>query len=196
MLGSFVPGQRADDHCQVAFAEHFWRGVGLAVTGGFFDKLIHHIEADFFVGALASAEAEFDAHPHILLKESESMVQLGGEIVGVDARSELQFLGLVGRLLSARTFTPLAFLILELAVVDNPADWRSGIGNRFDQVETLALGQAQGIAERHDAELLLVVIDHPDFAGPDFSVSAMLGLSGLERARAEWTGQSTLAGWS
>src|SRR5262249_50642047 len=61
----------------------------------------------------------------------------------------------------------LLFLVLILPEIHDAADRRSGRRRDLDEVESLLLGDGQGLRRRHDAELLAGVIDHPDFADPD-----------------------------
>src|SRR5438093_510801 len=52
--GAFAARQRAENDVEVAVAQHFRRGICLAISGDLLDKLVHHLEAEFFVRPLAS----------------------------------------------------------------------------------------------------------------------------------------------
>ena len=52
----------------------------------------------------------------------------------------------------------------ELAVIEDLADGRRGVGGDLDEVEAGILGDAQGVEERHDAAVLPVLVDQLDFA--------------------------------
>jgi hypothetical protein len=47
------------------------------------------------------------------------------------------------------------------------------VGHYLDEIQILALGQAKSVVERHDPELLFVVVDDPDFPRTDLSVATM-----------------------
>ena len=69
------------------------------------------------------------------------------------------------------------------------------MGNNFNQIKFLALCQAQGVVERHHAELLLGLVENPNFAGADLAVPAMEGFAGANVAGGEGMTQSILASW-
>ena len=60
---------------------------------------------------------------------------------------------------------PLFLLILELAVIHDPADGGIGIGRDLDQVQPQLLGVPPGLLEFEDADLLVVRVDYPYLFG-------------------------------
>jgi hypothetical protein len=43
----------------------------------------------------------------------------------------------------------------------------------FDQVQLFFLRQPQSVVERHDPKRLLLIVDYPNFAGPDLPIAAV-----------------------
>ena len=171
-LGRFAPltpGKWADSDVQITVSQHFWRGIGLAVRGSFFDEAVDDLKAVFLMSLLPAAKTQLDADFHIVLQELDRVVKLRLEVVGIDVRAELKFLhspaggfvGLVG----------FGFFVKELAVVYDAANGRRGRGRNFDEVELAIARQLQRGIKGHDAELLLLFADDTHFPGTDLAVA-------------------------
>jgi hypothetical protein len=63
-----------------------------------------------------------------------------------------------------------ALLVLELAVIHDPADGWAGGGSDFDEIQLALAGAVEGLAGGDDPDLGAVEIDQPDFRYPDFVV--------------------------
>jgi len=67
----------------------------------------------------------------------------------------------------------LGFLVLELAEIHDPADRWFGQRRDLDEIEFCFIGKRQGLADRHDADLLAILADQADLGGSDFVVDAL-----------------------
>jgi len=63
----------------------------------------------------------------------------------------------------------------ELADIGNAADGRTRTCRDFDQIEAGLLGAAKCFLNRHDAELLAIVVDNAHFGNPNLSVGTRTG---------------------
>src|SRR5436309_2747756 len=62
VLGAFITRQGTDNRIQIAIAEHFRRGIRLAVRGHVLDELIDDLKTDLLVRFLAPSESELNPH--------------------------------------------------------------------------------------------------------------------------------------
>lgn len=81
------------------------------------------------------------------------MALLGLVVANVDLGSELHFLDLDLGLVLTSSLGLHGLLVLELTVVHDLADRRLRVGSDLDQVETLIVSDALGIADGEQAEL-------------------------------------------
>ena len=142
------------------------------------NELVDYLEADFLVRFLPTAEAELNAHFHIIAQELDRMIALGCQIMRVDYRRNLNLLHLARSGPDVRLF--FRFLVQEFAVIQNSAHGRRRMRHDFDQVELFALGEAKRIVEGHHTQLLFIVIDNPDFARANLPIAAMQRFSGTK----------------
>ena len=98
------------------------------------------------------------------------MVRFEKEIVRVNLRAKLDFLDLVGVLVLPGFLVLLGLFVTELAEIDEAADGRGGRGSDFDEIHTAGAGEIESVAERKDAQLLVVNPDNPHFAGTNLAV--------------------------
>ena len=96
--------------------------------------------------------------------------QLHAEVVRIDLRAKLHFFHLVGVLVLFRLFVLLRLLVAELAVVDDAANRRRGVGRYFYQVNSERLRLANCFSQWQHSELLTIRAYDADFAGTDLSV--------------------------
>ena len=144
----------------------------MAVRACFTNKAINDFEAIFLVRFLPAFEAQFHSHLHVVAKEADRMSQLDAEIVRVDDRAELDFLHL--SLLTALGFLLfLGLLVTKLSIIHDAADGWDCRGCDLDKIQSFGIGQFQCVAQWHNPELLLLVIDDTDFASANLSVSTM-----------------------
>ena len=93
-------------------------------------------------------------------------------VVLVDLRPELDLFDVDDLLVLLRLARPLLLLVLILPEIHDPADGRHGGGGDLHQVQPLLLGDDEGLRRRHDAELLPVIVDDPNFPDADAFVDA------------------------
>ena len=95
-------------------------------------------------------------------------------VVRVDLRPELLLLDHRLLLVPPRLASLLRALVLELAVVHELADRRAGLGGHLDQVEVGLAGQAEGVLDTDDPDLLPVGADQSHLGNADALVDAGL----------------------
>ncbi len=75
-----------------------------------------------------------------------------------------------GGLVAAAAF--LGLLIAKQPVIDDAADWRSGLGNDLDEIGRLRFGQRESFTDWHHPQLFAVYADHTHFRSANFLVDA------------------------
>src|SRR5205823_2558932 len=155
---------------------------GLGFDFGDLDRVAFHpleqLLAQFLMRHLAAAEPKGYLDLVALIEEAPDRLHLHVVIVIVDHGAHLDLLDLDDLLLLAGFGGLLLLLIFELAVIENLAHRRLGIGRQFDEIETGFLGQRQGLAGRYNAAVLSLLVDEADFSSLDAvidSVSFFLG---------------------
>jgi hypothetical protein len=123
------------------------------------------------VSHFATAEFESDLHLHVLAEKLHGMADLDPEVMRINLRTKLDFLDLGGVLVLLGFLVALGLFVAVFAEIDHPANRRNGCGSDLDQVNAVAAGQVQRFTQTHDAELLAVETDYPDFAGTDFPIN-------------------------
>ena len=91
------------------------------------------------------------------------MTLLGVVVVRVDLGAKLHFLDDGVRLIATRLALLHGGFVLELAEIHELAHRRLGHRGNLDQVEICLHGQSKRIFDAHDADLLAVGSDKPDF---------------------------------
>jgi hypothetical protein len=92
--------------------------------------------------------------------------------VVVDHRPEFDFLDLDDLLALAGFGRLLLLLVLELAVVEQFADRRRGVGGDFDKIEPGLVGQDERFRDRYGALVGSVLVDQMNFASANLLVDA------------------------
>src|SRR3954464_8922445 len=126
------------------------------------------------------ASAEHDGHLDFRprLQEADHVALLGLVVVRVDLGSQLLFLDDGLLLILARLACLLSRLVLELAVVHDLADRRFGVRRYFDKVEIGIRGDAEGVFDAHNANLLATWSDQADFRYSNALIDAGLSADG------------------
>jgi len=62
-------------------------------------------------------------------------------------------------------------LVAELAIIDEPANRRSGPKRNLDQLYSLGARHVDGVHEGKNAKLIALNPYDPDFAGADFAIN-------------------------
>ena len=99
-----------------------------------------------------------------------SVLELKVKVVIVGIRAEANFFDNDLRRVGLDLFLLFLLLVLELGVVNDPANGRYGIGRHLNKVKVLSLSHGLRLVGFIDA-LLYVFTDHPYFAGQDALVN-------------------------
>ena len=113
----------------------------------------------FRVNELPAAEHDGDLDLVLVLEEPHHVALLGGVVVRVDLRAELDLLDGDRALVLAGLLRLLLLLVAPLAVVHDPADRRTGVRRHLDQVEVRGDRDVLGLGQLHDAPILTVGVD-------------------------------------
>nr|WP_228430491.1 hypothetical protein [Baekduia soli] len=138
------------------------------------------------VGHLTATEHDGDLHLVLVAEEALDVTLLGVVVVLGDLRPELDLPDDDLLLVLARLLLLLGELVLELGVVQDAADGRTGLRRHLDQVEISLLRHAQGLVGPHDPDLLAVIADDADLGDADALVDAggvPLGRAPVEPSR-------------
>jgi hypothetical protein len=92
--------------------------------------------------------------------------------VVVDHGPEFDLLDLDHLLALAGLGRLLLLLVLELAVIEQLADWRRRIGGDFDEIEPGLLGQGNRFRDRDGAFVASVLVDQVNLASANLLVDA------------------------
>ncbi len=136
----------------------------------FADEIANGLEPEFLVGHFTAAESKGDLHLHLFAKEIDGMGQFHSEIVRIDIRAQLDLLHAIGVLVLFVFFVFFRLLVTKLAVINQPAHRRGGVGRNFDEIDPFSPGHRNGFGKREDAELRVVFTDHPHLFGANFPV--------------------------
>src|SRR5690606_16906611 len=126
----------------------------------------------------APTETDRTFHLVLVLQKFHHAAKFHLVIVLVDVGGKPHFLDVHDLLVAAGFLLLLLLLVPELAVVHDAADRRFGLRRHVDQVKPQILGALQRVPERHDADLLAVRPDYPNFPGANFPVDLMLFANG------------------
>ena len=105
-------------------------------------------------------------------KEAKRILELHVEIMLLNVRPQLDLLDRDDLLLLLRLFLPLLLLVTVLAEIHDAADRRLCLRRDLDEIEMLLFRHAQGVARRHDAELLAGRARDAHLANADFFVDS------------------------
>jgi len=125
-------------------------GFDLADVFEFFDNVIDDFPAFFNVREFSSAEDHGDHDLVFVGEEGPSLIDLEGDIVIASLRSNSDLLDLA--VVRVAFGQPLLLLILEFAVVHDPANRRPFIRRDFDQIEFRLASARKRFLGRHDAQ--------------------------------------------
>src|SRR4029077_19220830 len=101
------------------------------------------------------------------LEEPDDVPLLRGVVMRVDLRAELDLLQTGARLLLPRFLLTDVSLVLELAVVHDPAHRRIGLRRDLDEVQIELPGLTERFACVHHTDLLAVGSDQANLGGSD-----------------------------
>ena len=122
----------------------------------------------------AAAEAQRDFGFVSFFEEAHQISQFDLVIAFVGAGAKLDLLDDDLLLLELGLVPLLAFAVLELAVIHDPANWRHRRRRDFDQIEFRCFRLRIGDRDADNADLLAIGADQPDFGHVNFAVNARL----------------------
>ena len=91
ILRALVAGQRAEHEINAA-ANQLGRKIGMSKRGEFRDEFLHHLKPKLGVLHLAPAKTQRNFDLHVLAQKVNRMAHLDAEVVGINSRTELDFL--------------------------------------------------------------------------------------------------------
>ena len=168
--------QRSDQHDHLA-AFHLGEVFHLADVLGVLGDPFQQFAAKVLVRHLAATEAQGDLDLVTFLKELEDRAHLDLVVMLVGIRAEFDFLDLDDLLLLARFGFALLGLVFVFAEIHDLADRGFSIGRDLDKIKTRFFGHYKGPLGRHDAHVLTICADQPDFGGADTFIDAGASLA-------------------
>ncbi len=129
---------------------------------------------DVGVAHLAAPELDRDLDPVAVLQELDGAADLGVEVALADLRLEPDLLELDRPLVAAGFLLAAGLLVLELAVVEQTRDRRSGHGGDLDEVDAPLLRESESLTGGHDAQLAPVFVHDPHLRDADHLVDAQV----------------------
>ncbi len=90
----------------------------MPVRSDLLDEFFNDLEPKLLVRHLAAPESERHFHFHFLAKEINGMTQLHPKVVGINRRTELDFLDLIGMLVLLGFFFFFGLFVPELSKID------------------------------------------------------------------------------
>ena len=140
-------------------------------------------EPEFGSGLLAAAEHDRHLHLVALPQEPLDVTLLGLVVVRVDLGAKLHLLDDGEGLVAPGLPRLLRALVLELAVVHELADRRARHRGHLDQIQIGFRGQFEGLADRHDADLLTLGTDEAYLGYADPVVDPRFRTDGTSQGR-------------
>ena len=146
-------------------------------VGQFVTDALEQPHADVLVGDLAAAVAQRDlALVAVFLDEAAQVAHLDRVVAFVGAGAELHFLDFDDLLLGLGLGGALLLLVLELAVVHQPADRRIGLGDDLDEIDVGLAREAQRLGDADDPQRLVLGAVQAYLGCHDLPVEAVLAL--------------------
>ena len=121
------------------------------------DDILHHFAALFNVSHLATTELNGDLHLVVVFKKSDRLLDFEVNIVLARLGAHTDLFQLCLMLLTlGRTLT---FVVLELTIVHDSADWWFRFWGHFDEVESQVLRFGQCVSGGDDTQLCSLVVN-------------------------------------
>src|SRR5687767_10358162 len=135
-------------------------------------ETLENAPPDFRVRHLAAAKENRGLHLVALSEEALDVLLLELIVVLVDLGPEFDFFDVDDLLMLLRLARPLLFLVLIFPEIHDPADGRHCGRRNLHQIQPLRLRNDQGLRRGHDAQLLPVIVNDPNFPYADAFVYA------------------------
>jgi len=173
--GAFLARSKHHHHLT---AFEFGHSLDLSQLGQIVAHALKNAHAQLLVSHLTAAEPQRDFSLVALFQEAAQIAQLDLVVTFVGRGTEFDFLDLDDLLFGAGFGLPLLFLVLELAVVHQTADWRIRVGRDLDQIHVSLFGKTERIGELYDAQLFSVQTYQAHLGDTDLTVDAIGFFSG------------------
>jgi len=122
------------------------------------------------MGDFTPAEEERNLYLVPLFEEPFDIPELELKIMVFGPRPDFDFLYMNNGLVFLRFLAPLVLLVFIFPVIHDPADRRRSSRGDLHQIQTLFLGEPDGLFDGQNPDLFSVGIDDPHFRRPDLSV--------------------------
>ena len=137
--------------------------VDAAVLLASFSKALKDLLAQALVSHLTTLEPQANAHLVAASQETDCVIRLCFEVMGVNTTGQLNFLYFHSRLLFLSIFFFLVALIAVFTVIHSAAYRRSCLRGDKNQVYAVVECIAASLAQGHNAELIAVLVQHTSF---------------------------------
>lgn len=144
----------------------------LADIGKLLNHLFDQLESFLHVRVFSTTEDDRKDHFVFVLEEMASLIHLGLKVVFANFWTEAKFL--VSAVMGMATVLPLLLLILELAVVHDPAYRRLFLRCHLNQIETTFARLCQGLVGGNDTKLGAVLTDQSNRSYADLVVDPLM----------------------
>jgi hypothetical protein len=144
---------------------HFRRPFDIRDIFQFLDQLSHQLAAQFLVRHFSAAENDGSLRFVSFSQEAQNMVLFKLEIMLFRFRPKLHFFYNDLFLILFGLMSPLTLLVLEFAVIHDPAHGGGRPGSHLDKIHFLAPCDFQSCFRRHNSQLSGFFVDNPDFLG-------------------------------
>jgi hypothetical protein len=175
--GAFVARERAQHDIEAA-SDQAWLSVGVPVGCEFLDEILYDFESELLVSHFTTSESEGGFDLHVIAEEIDGMADFDTKIMGIDGGGELDFLHAVGVLVFFGFLVALGQFVSVLAVVDQSADRRGGVGRDLDQIDSCGASHGDRVAEGQDPELASIGANDAYFAGTDLPIDSGIRTAG------------------
>ena len=138
-----------------------------------FGKVNQQLLAQIGVSHLTATELHADLDTVAVGDELLGSLDLGVEVIGVDAGAHADLFDLHDLLVLLGILFPLLLIVAELGLVHDLANGRGGIGRNFDQIQTLLLCHGVCLCSGNNAQLSAVGADQADLFVADLLIELM-----------------------
>ncbi len=134
-------------------------------------QTLEHVETLLGMSHLAATEHDGDLNACALLEESQDVTLLGLVVTHVNLGTEFHFLNFDPGLVLTSLLGLHGLLVLELAIIHDPAYRRFCVRRDFHQVKALLIGNALRIADAEQTKLRTINADQTARARGDLPVN-------------------------
>ena len=126
------------------------------------------------MGHFTTAETDRNLDLVAALQELDGLLYLCIEVVDINIQRKTDLLDINGFLILSGFLLALGLLEPVLAIVDDAAHRRSGLGRNLHQIQILFQSDLVGVPGGHNAQLAAIGIDHSYFLVADFFIDRQI----------------------